>query len=200
MLCPRIAARVAPWTIASIVATAQPVIAQQSPAYTGPRNAAACLISAWNAYDSEAARRCYTAHAVAVRGGQRIAIDWEAERGYRAFDAVAHSRFQFEIAAATDSTVEIVLHEQNEFLQALGLSGVTARWYYLVAGDLIAAEQHLQADSAFARVFREFTAWGRRSHPEGWTDVVDHSGDVVFSGSSAPLLIKLALKWARSET
>src|SRR4029079_16302861 len=51
------------------------------PQATGELTAAfTCVISAWNAFDTDAARRCYDELAVAVWGGEPRPIDWEFER------------------------------------------------------------------------------------------------------------------------
>jgi hypothetical protein len=93
---------------------------------------------------------CYAPSAVAVRNDTRHAIDWEAEEGYRAFDAVVGSVFRFTVLATRGDTVDTELTERNDFLDALGIPLVRARWRYVVRRGLIAEEHHLVADSTFA--------------------------------------------------
>ena len=170
-----------------------------APAAADPRASVECVISAWNAYDVERSRRCYAESAVALRGGERVALDWNAERRYRAFDAAAHSRFGFEVLQSRESSVAFALHETNDFLGALGVEGVTVRWRYDVADGVIVAEELLKSDAAFPAVFREFSAWGRDRQPAGWTSVLDADGQVLFDGATAPHLIALAREWVRSK-
>jgi hypothetical protein len=163
-----------------------------------PAAAVACVIDAWNAAHLERSRKCYADSAVAVWSGERKTIDWEAERRYRAFDAAARSRFRFDVLAARDSTVDFALHETNDFLEALGLEGVTVHWRYVVREGRIVEEEFLKADDAFPGVLREFTAWGRARQPEGWGAVTNATGGVHFDGKTAPTLVALARQWLRS--
>ncbi len=112
----------------SVAPTAQPQATGELDAAVG------CVIAAWNAYDADAARRCYDESAVALWSGERHAIDWEFERRLREFDAAARSRFRFEILEARHPNVEFTLYETNQLLDALGLERVTARWRYTVRG------------------------------------------------------------------
>jgi hypothetical protein len=134
---------------------------------------------------------------VTVRGATRAQVDWGTEAGYREFDGVTHAVFRYEVVAVTGNTVEIALHERNDFLSALGLRGVTARWRYVVQQGLIAEQHHLEADAAFAAAFRRFTAWGRTARPSRWREVLGPDGDVRFNRHTAPLLVALAREWTR---
>ena len=176
----------------SVAATRQP------PATDEPQRAVACVIAAWNAYDTDGARRCYDESAVAVWSGERQAIDWAFERRLREFDAAARSRFVFDIIDARPPDVEFTLHETNQLLDALGLERVTARWRYTVRRGRVAEEQLLQADGRFGAALEEFTRWGRERRPEGWASVTDRGGNIRFDGASAPALIALAGEWSRS--
>lgn len=162
-----------------------------------PVAAVACVIDAWNAAHLERSRSCYADSAVAVWSGERKPIDWEAQRRYRAFDAAARSRFRFDVLAARDSTVDFALHETNDFLEALGLEGVTVHWRYVVRDGRIVEEELRRPDAVFPGVLRAFSAWGRERKPDGWAAVTDAHGDIRFDGATAPQLIALARKWQR---
>src|SRR5262245_51786305 len=76
--------------------------------------AAACVLSAYNGHDLEAERRCFAPDAVSVgRRGDRRPFDWDAEAGYRGFDAIVHARFRFEPQPATALSIEVRLLEDN---------------------------------------------------------------------------------------
>ena len=160
------------------------------------RAAVECVMSAWNAFDVDASRRCYAADAVARSAHGVVPIDWELEQRLRAFDRVARSRFRAEIRLEESGVVEYRLHETNDFLSALGLQGVSALWRYVIRDGRIAEEEHLDADASFRTRLRKFTEWGRISKPAGWESVVDSDGIVRFDGSTAPTLIRLGQEWS----
>jgi len=164
-----------------------------------PHTAVTCLGSAWNAHDAGASRMCYAPSAVAVRNDSRHAIDWEAEEGYRAFDAVVGSVFRFTVLATRGDTVDTELTERNDFLDALGIPLVRARWRYVVRRGLIAEEHHLVADSTFAGVYRRFSAWARTERATEWATISGSSGLARFDGGSAGTLTKLAREWKQSQ-
>jgi hypothetical protein len=153
-------------------------------------------MAAWNAYDVDASRRCYAESPVARSAHGVVPLDWEFERGLRAFDRVARSRFRAEVREADDARVEYRLYETNDFISALGLDGVTARWRYAVHDGRIAEEEHLEADGRFRTRLRRLTEWGRTSKPAGWDSVVDAEGVLRFDGATAETLIRLAKEWS----
>jgi hypothetical protein len=160
--------------------------------------AVSCVITAWNAYDAEAARRCYHESAAALWSGERKPIDWRFERRLRAFDAAARSGFRFEILRTRGSIVEFSLHETNQLLEALGLPSVTARWRYTIRGGRIVEEQLLEGDGAFGAALRELAKWARERRPEKWASVTDAERNIRFDGDTAPRLIDLAREWSRT--
>jgi len=160
--------------------------------------AVACVVMSWNAYDADAARKCYHRSATAVWNGRRKDIDWELERQLREFDAAAGSRFRFEIRETQHPHVEYTLFETNRLLDALGLKGVTARWRYTVRDSQVIEEQLLKGDETFKATLEEFSRWGRELRPEGWLFVSDAKGNPRFDGKSAPGLVRLAREWSRS--
>jgi hypothetical protein len=156
----------------------------------------ACVQNGWNAFDLKASRACFTPLAVTVRNGARAPIDWNADDGYRSFDRAARSRFRFDIVATDSSSVEAEMVEHNDFLTALGIDSVQARWRYVVnSSGLITEQHHLRADSTFRRVFLRFVGWGRRTQPPLWSSVLDARGNVSFNGDTGPHLIPLARAW-----
>jgi hypothetical protein len=161
--------------------------------------AVVCVVMAWNAYDADAARKCYHQSAVAVWSGQRKPIDWEFERRLREFDAAVRSQFRFEILDAQHPNVEFTLYETNRLLDALGLKRATARWRYTVRDSQIVEEQLVKGDEGFNATLRDFTRWAREQRPQGWALVSDGKGNVRFDGASAPALIALAQEWSRSQ-
>src|SRR5688572_1215203 len=102
-----------------------------------------CVQSSWNAYDARAASALLHAG-----GGSR------PQRGPRA-DRLARQRrvpfvrrrgalrFRFSIVAMDSNSVEATFVEHNDFLAALGIDSVQARWRYVVNGGVINEEQHL---------------------------------------------------------
>ena len=160
--------------------------------------AVACVIRAWNAYDADAARKCYHRSAMAVWNGRRKDIDWEFERQLREFDAAAGSRFSFEIRESLHPHVEFTLFETNRLLEALGLKRVTARWRYTVREGQVVEEQLLNGDETFKATLQEFSRWGREQRPQGWLFVSDAKGNARFDGKSAHGLVRLAREWSRS--
>jgi carboxymethylenebutenolidase len=160
------------------------------------RSAVDCVMSAWNAYDVAASRRCYAESPVARSAHGVVPIDWSFEGRLRSFDRVARSRFRAEIRQADDSSVEYRLHETNDFISALGLDGVTAMWRYAVRDGRITEEDHLEADGPFRSRLRKFMEWGRTSQPAGWDTVVDSEGTLRFDGPTAEPLIRLAKEWS----
>ena len=157
-----------------------------------PRSAVECVMTAWNAYDVEASRKCYADSPVARNAHGVVPIDWDFERGLRAFDRVARSRFTAEIVKADATSVEYRLRETNDLVTALGLEGVTALWRYVVREGRITEEELMDADGAFRSRLRKMAEWGRASKPAGWESVVDSEGVVRFDGSTASTLIRLA--------
>jgi ketosteroid isomerase-like protein len=157
-----------------------------------------CFYAALNAHDYPAMRACYSPDAVTVRGSARHPVDFDASRGYREFEAVTRARFWFDLESESDSVAETVLHEESDFLRALGLTSVTADWRYVVRRGLIVEEHHTRADSAYGPRFREFVAWGRRDQPPEWVSVIDGAGNVVFNGATASALVSLAQRWSSS--
>jgi ketosteroid isomerase-like protein len=155
-----------------------------------------CFFDALNAHDFQAMTACYAPSAVTVRRGNRFPVDFAASRGYREFEAVTNARFHFDVRSETDSIADIVLHEESDFLRALGLAEVTADWRYLVRGAAIVEEHHTRADSAYAVRFREFVAWGHSSQPALWTSVLDGNGNVAFTAATANALVTLARQWS----
>jgi ketosteroid isomerase-like protein len=158
-----------------------------------------CFFASLNAHDFQAMMTCYAPSAVTVRRGRRFPVDFDASRGYREFDAKTRAKFYFDVRSANDSIAEIVLHEENDFLRALGLAEVTADWRYVVRGGVIAEEHHTRADSAFAARFREFVEWGRATQPSRWASVLDGVGNVVFNGATADALVALGQQWSKSQ-
>jgi hypothetical protein len=163
---------------------------------TAHQAAVDCVMAAWNAYDADAARKCYAQKPVARNAHGVVPIDWAFERGLRAFDRVARSRFRAEVRRAEGEAIEYRLHETNEFLTALGLDGVTALWRYTVRDGRIEEEELLDSDASFRSRLRKLTEWGRTTKPEGWGSVVDSDGSVRFDGETAPRLIALAKEWS----
>jgi hypothetical protein len=155
-----------------------------------------CVMAAWNAYDADAARKCYAEKPVARNAHGVVPIDWAFERGLRSFDRVARSRFRAEVRRTEGETVEYRLHETNDFLTALGLDGVSALWRYTVRGGRIEEEELLDSDASFRSRLRKLTEWGRTAKPAGWGSVVDTEGSVRFDGDTAPALIALAKEWS----
>jgi hypothetical protein len=155
-----------------------------------------CVMAAWNAYDADAARKCYAEKPVARNAHGVVPIDWTFERGLRSFDRVARARFRAEVRQAEGETVEYRLHETNDFLAALGLDGVSALWRYTVRSGRIEEEELLDSDASFRTRLRKFTEWGRTARPAGWEAVVDSEGSVRFDGDSAAGLIALAKQWS----
>ena len=168
-------------------------------ASAGPQGAVDCVIAAWNAYDADAARRCYAEKPAARNAHGVVPIDWEFERGLRAFDRVARSRFRAEVRRTEGEAIEYRLHETNDFLAALGLEGVTALWRYTVRDGLVEEEELLDADASFRSRLRKLTEWGRTTKPAGWESVVDSEGSVRFDGETAARLIALAREWPGSK-
>jgi hypothetical protein len=155
-----------------------------------------CVMAAWNAYDADAARKCYAEKPVARNAHGVVPIDWTFERGLRAFDRVARSRFRAEVRRTEGEAVEYRLHETNEFLTALGLESVTALWRYTVRDGRIEEEDLLDADTAFRSRLRKLAEWGRTAKPAVWKLVVDAEGAIRFDGETAPHLIALAKEWS----
>jgi hypothetical protein len=166
---------------------------------SGLQAAVDCVTAAWNAYDADAARKCYAEKPVARNAHGVVPIDWTSESGLRSFDRVARSRFRAEVRRAEGDAVEYRLHETNDFLAALGLDGVSALWRYTVRDGRIAEEEILDADASFRSRLRKFTEWGRTAKPAGWESVVDSEGVVRFDGETAPRLIALAKEWPGSK-
>lgn len=165
----------------------------------GPADAAGCLISAWNRHDWAAANRCYTDDAVTVRNGSASPLDRDAERGYREFEAAANARFTYTVDASGPDSVEIALREESDFLRALGVATLAARWRFVTRGGLIAEEHHLNKPyPRFTAAFRQFAEWLQTERPLIWKAVVDSDGDIVFSKSTGSLLVKSAQEWQRS--
>ena len=164
------------------------------------RAAVSCVISAWNAYDADASRECYSQSAVAVWNHEPKPIDWDFVRRLRAFDSGARSRFRFKINKARHPKVEFTLLETNHLIEALGLKRVTARWRYTVQGGRVVEEELLEGDGAFRAALQELTSWGRQTNPEGWASVTDQKGNIRFDGATAVRLIALAREWSRSRT
>jgi ketosteroid isomerase-like protein len=154
-----------------------------------------CYYAALNAHDFQAMMACYSPTAVTVRGSTRQPVDFEASRGYRAFEAATHARFSFDLKSESDSTADTVLHEESDFLRALGLTSVTADWFYVVRQGVIVEEHHTRADSLYGPKFRQFVAWGRREQPPEWQTVIDGAGNVVFNATTANALVALAQRW-----
>ena len=169
-----------------------------SPSATSAQASAAvrCYYAALNTHDFHAMMACYSATAVTVHGSAKTPVDFEASRGYREFEAETHARFWFDLRSESDSTADTVLHEESDFLRALGLTSVTADWFYVVRGGVIVEEHHTRADSAYAPRYRAFVAWGRQNQPPEWQSVIDGSGNVVFNGATARPLVALALAWS----
>ena len=185
-------------TLTPLVFLASALLDTQGPDSVKAR-AVACVQSSWNAYDARAARACFTSEAVALRNGIRVPIDWRAGEGYRSFDAAARSRFRFSVVAMDSTGVEATFVEHNDFLAALGIDSVRARWRYVVNGaGVITEEQHLEADRPFQTVFRRFVTWGHRTKPALWPSVLDGAGNVTFNGDTGPHLITLARLWTAS--
>jgi hypothetical protein len=157
-----------------------------------------CFFAALNAHDFEAMTKCYAPSAVTVRSGTRVPVDFSASRGYREFEAATDARFRFDLRSSTDSTADIVLHEESSFLRALGLTEVTADWRYVVRNGVIVEEHHLRPDSAYAVRYRQFVAWGRSEQPSLWASVIDQNGNVIFNGVTGRTLVALALQWGAS--
>lgn len=158
-----------------------------------------CVMAAWNAYDADAARKCYAEKPVARNAHGVVPIDWAFERGLRSFDRVARSRFRAEVRRTVGETIEYRLHETNDFLTALGLDGVSALWRYTVRGGLIEEEELLDSDASFRSRLRKLTEWGRTAKPAGWESVVDAEGSLRFDGETAPRLIALAKEWSAAK-
>jgi hypothetical protein len=167
-------------------------------AATGLQVAVDCVTAAWNAYDSDAARKCYAEKPVARNAHGVVPIDWPSEGRLRSFDRVARSRFRAEVRRAEGDAIEYRLHETNDFLAALGLDGVSALWRYTVRDGRIEEEELLDADASFRSRLRKFTEWGRTAKPAGWESVVDSEGSVRFDGETASRLIALAKEWPGS--
>jgi ketosteroid isomerase-like protein len=155
-----------------------------------------CYYAALNAHDFQAMMSCYSPAAVTVRGSTRQPVDFEASRGYRQFEAATHARFYFDLKSESDTTADTVLHEESDFLRALGLTSVTADWFYVVRRGVIVEEHHTRADSLYGPKFREFVAWARREQLPEWQNVIDPAGNVVFNGVTAKTLVALARRWA----
>jgi ketosteroid isomerase-like protein len=155
-----------------------------------------CFYAALNAHDFRAMVACYSPDAVTVRGAERHPVDFEASRGYREFEAQTNARFHFDLESESDSVADTVLHEESDFLRALGLTSVTADWRYVVRRGVIAEEHHTRADSAYGPRYREFVAWARREQSPQWQSVIDGAGNVVFNGATARSLVALASAWS----
>ena len=164
-------------------------------AATGPKAAVDCVMAAWNAYDADAARKCYAEKPVARNAHGVVPIDWAFESRLRSFDRVARSRFRAEVRHAEGDAIEYRLHETNDFLAALGLDGVSALWRYTVRDGRIEEEELLDSDASFRSRLRKLTEWGRTAKPAGWESVVDTDGVVRFDGETASRLIALAKEW-----
>jgi carboxymethylenebutenolidase len=167
-----------------------------APSDAALRAAVDCVMSAWNASDVEASRKCYADAAVSRNAHGVVPIDWAFERGLREFDRVARSRFRAEIRGTDGDVVEYRLHETNDFISALGLEGVSAIWRYTVRDGRITEEDLLDADASFRTRLRKLTEWGRTTKPAGWETVADSEGIVRFDGSTAATLIRLAKEWS----
>jgi dienelactone hydrolase len=160
------------------------------------RAAVDCVMAAWNAYDTDASRKCYAASPVSRNAHGVVPIDWDFERGLRGFDRVARSKFSAEVVRLDGKSVEFRLRETNDFLTALGLEGVTAIWRYTLTDGRIAEEELLDSDASFRTRLRKLTGWGTTGKPAGWESVVDSEGTVRFDGRTAPTLIRLAKEFA----
>src|SRR5262245_1101588 len=97
------------WTRATAFVAARlesPPAASAPPSAAAPggdatlRAAVDCVMAAWNAYDTDASQKCYADGAVSRNAHGVVPIDWAFERGLRAFDRVARSRFRAEIRQA----------------------------------------------------------------------------------------------------
>lgn len=140
------------------------------------KGAVSCVISAWNAYDPDASRKCYADAAVAIWNHESKPIDWDFERRLRLFDSGVRSRFRFKINEARHSR------------------------RYTVRGGRVVEEELLEGDRAFGTAVQELGKWGRERKPEGWSSVTDEKGNIRFDGSTAAALIGLAHDWFRWRT
>jgi hypothetical protein len=166
---------------------------------TALQDAVDCVMAAWNAYDTHAARNCYAEKPVARNAHGVVPVDWASEGHLRAFDRAARSRFRAEVRRAEGDAIEYRLHETNDFLTALGLDGVSALWRYTVRDGRIEEEELLDADASFRSRLRKFMEWGRTARPAGWQSVVDSEGSVRFDGETASRLIAVAKEWQSSQ-
>jgi hypothetical protein len=166
---------------------------------TGLQTAVDCVMAAWNAYDADAARKCYAEKPVARNAHGVVPIDWASEGRLRSFGRVARSRFRAEVRRAEGDAIEYRLHETNDLLTAMGLDGVSALWRYTVRDGRIEEEELLDSDASFRSRLRKFTEWGRTTKPAGWESVVDSEGVVRFDGETASQLIALAKEWATAK-
>jgi hypothetical protein len=173
----------------------------QAPAATQTDLQAAvdCVMAAWNAFDADAARKCYAEKPVARNAHGVVPIDWAFVGGLRSFDRVARSRFRAEVRRVEGDAIEYRLHETNDLLTAMGLDGVSALWRYTVRGGRIEEEELLDSDASFRSRLRKLTEWGRTTKPAGWESVVDAEGSVRFDGDSAARLIALAKEWSAAK-
>jgi hypothetical protein len=165
----------------------------------GLQAAVDCVTAAWNAYDADAARKCYAEKPVARNAHGVVPIDWALQGRLRSFDRVARARFRAEVRRAEGDAVEYRLHETDDFLAALGLDGVSALWRYTVRDGRIEEEELLDADASFRSRLRKFMEWGRTTKPSGWESVVDSEGVVRLDGEAASRLIALAKEWQGSQ-
>lgn len=177
---------------------AQPLDQRWRDRRASPVDAVRCFFASLNAHDYEAMRKCYATSPVTVRNGARTPVNFDASRGYREFEAATEARFSFDLKSSSDTTADVVLHEESDFLGALGLAEVTADWRYVVRDGVIVEEHHLRADSAYAVRFREFVRWGRANQPPLWSSVLDTDGNVRFNGTTARALVALGRQWTES--
>jgi hypothetical protein len=179
------------------------VSVSQAPAPAqSPADAAACVLAGYNRHDVAFEARCFATSAISVdRRGERRPFDWEAEARYRRFDAVVHARFRHEPQPSAGDVVEVLLFETNDFLRALGIDEIRARWRYVTRGGLV-RESHLLGEPtpAFAAALRSFSDWLRSRPSRDAAQVLDSTGSIVFDGKTAAPLVALARKWRGQNT
>jgi len=163
-----------------------------------PGDAAACVLAAYNRHDVTFETRCFAPEAISVHRGARRPFDWEAEARYRRFDAAVHARFRHEPQPSAGDAVEVLLFEKNDFLEALGIDEVRARWRYSTRGGLV-RESHLLSEPmpAFAAALGSFSDWLRSRPSSDVAQVLDSTGSVIFDGKTGARLVALAREWRR---